>query len=399
MNILFYTPNYLPAVRYGGPVSSVHGLARSLVQQGHPVEVLTSNVDGPELIAAPKDEPVLIDGVRVRYFPTTFPRRIYRMPELRQASVAAISSADIVHINGMFLWPGPQVASVARRLRKPYVVAPRGMLAPELIAKKSWMAKKAWIRAFDGPMLAGAAAIHLTSELERDGLIASGLQLAPTFIAPNGVALPETMPTDAEEAEFWQSVPRGRRVAFLSRLDWKKGADYAINAVQATPEAHLLLAGHDQIGLRARLEKEVHSCGAGNRIRFVGPLAGRQKWAFLAGADILIVPSINENFGNTVIEALGVGTSVICTEGVGAAEVLRLIDPSLVVPRQVQALQMALHTLLHDDEKRKKAADAGAHIVAERYSWNRVASEIATVFAEVASGRPLGGDRFKEYQD
>ena len=47
MRILHVVPSYLPAVRYGGPIFTVHGLCRALAARGHEVQVFTTNVDGP----------------------------------------------------------------------------------------------------------------------------------------------------------------------------------------------------------------------------------------------------------------------------------------------------------------------------------------------------------------
>ena len=47
MRLLHVVPTYLPAVRYGGPIRSVHALCRELAAAGHDVEVFTTSVDGP----------------------------------------------------------------------------------------------------------------------------------------------------------------------------------------------------------------------------------------------------------------------------------------------------------------------------------------------------------------
>jgi glycogen synthase len=46
MRILHVIPTYLPATRYGGPIFTVHALARALIARGHDVEVVTTNVNG-----------------------------------------------------------------------------------------------------------------------------------------------------------------------------------------------------------------------------------------------------------------------------------------------------------------------------------------------------------------
>lgn len=47
MRILHVVPSYLPAMRYGGPIYSVHALCAALARLGHDVNVYTTNVDGP----------------------------------------------------------------------------------------------------------------------------------------------------------------------------------------------------------------------------------------------------------------------------------------------------------------------------------------------------------------
>src|SRR6516164_1585335 len=77
MRILHVVPTYHPAVRYGGPIYSVHSLCRALAADGHRVHVFTTNVDGPGNSDVPLRRPVDLDGVQVHYFPSRWFRRIY----------------------------------------------------------------------------------------------------------------------------------------------------------------------------------------------------------------------------------------------------------------------------------------------------------------------------------
>ena len=380
MKILLFAPNYLPATRYGGPVRSSHGLAKGLVALGHDVHVVTTNVDGPGVIDAPLGKTVDVEGVKVRYYPIEVPRRLYYAPQMGHDVDKEIATYDAVHTNGMFLWPGPRIARAAVRARVPLVISPRGMLVSDLIAGRSTLIKTAWIRLQERWCLARADAIHVTSEAEADGVRQLGLDLAPVHVIGNGVDLPDALPADADIARVWEGVPAGARVAFLARLDWTKGLDLAIEAVRAHPNAVLLIAGHDQIGLRRELEARLTRDDGSKAGRFVGPLDGVDKWALLAGADVLLAPSVRESFGMSVAEALCVGTPVICTPGVGAAEIVWRIDPSLVVERDAAALHERLCSLLGDMELR---ADLSAHardLMGAEYGWHPIASKISALY-------------------
>lgn len=383
MRILFFAPNYLPATRYGGPIASSHGLAKALVRLGHEVHVFTTNVDGPGVLDVPLGDPVTIDGVQVRYFSVSTPKRIYHCPTMARVIDTEIGSFDVVHVNGVYLWPGPRIAKAAERSEVPVVISPRGMLVPELIAGKSAVVKRLWIALKERPHLANAAAIHVTSDEEWEGVCRLGLDLAPVVVLGNGVDPPIELPSSAESDEMWSGIPSGRRVAFLGRLDWTKGIELAIDAVRAIPDAFLLIAGPDQIGLRHSLEPRLLRPDGSVAGRFTGPVEGPRKWALLAGADVLVAPSIKESFGMSVAEALSIGTPVVCTHGVGAAAIVARTDPTAVVERTPVALARALAGLLDDDERRRRAGAEGRRIMASEYTWDAIALGMAEVYKGV----------------
>lgn len=380
MRILIFVPNFLPGTRGGGPVRSVHGLAQSLVDLGHEVHVLTTDRDGPERMDVPLDRPVELNGLQVHYRQIRFPGKFYYSPDLARLADELVPRMDAVHVNGMFLWPGAYVSRAARRSGKRLIISPRGMLMPDLVRGKSRLVKLTWIALQERANLAGAAAIHVTAASETDGLRALGLSLAPIVQLSNGVAVPTALPDAASIKTVWGDVPPGRRVAFLGRLGWNKGIDMAIAAVRAHPEAVIKLAGHDEIGLRGQLEPwlrrpDGRSCGD-----FLGHLEGDAKWALLAGADVVMMPTLQENFGNSLVEAMAVGTPVIATEGVGASHYMRRIDPMLVVPRQQVRLDQALADILGDTARRERIGAAGQELVRSELQWDGIAERMCTVY-------------------
>lgn len=384
MRILIYVPYYLPATRHGGPVQSVHGLARTLVELGNEVTVLTTNLDGSDRLDVPLDQPVTIDGVKVYYFPIRWPRRLYYSPAMLRRARALIPGMDAVHINGVFLWPGPRIARAACSAGVPVVLSPRGMLLPELVAGRSRRIKEAWLALEGRSSIAKAAAIHVTVAAEAEGLRALGLDLAPMRVLPNGVDIPPAPAAD-RVARAWDGVPKGCRVLYLGRLGWNKGIDMAIAATRAQKEAHILIAGHDEFGLRKTLERGLRRadgslCGA-----FLGQVDGPEKWALVEGADVLLVPSVQENFANVVAEAMAVGTPVIATEGVGAAVYLAKVDPGLVIKRDQETLNARLAELLADPARRARIAAAGRKIAAAEFDWSAIAGQMAKIYREAAA--------------
>src|SRR5690348_15867068 len=128
LRLLHVVPTYLPAVRYGGPIQSVHALCRALAAQGHVTDVFTSHVDGPGATDVALERPVDLEGVQVTYFPSRRMRRLYWSPPMRRALFARVGDYDLVHVHAIYLCPTRTAVREARARHVYYIVSPRGML-------------------------------------------------------------------------------------------------------------------------------------------------------------------------------------------------------------------------------------------------------------------------------
>ena len=381
LHLLHIIPSYWPALRYGGPSRSVHGLAKALVAQGHRVRVLTTDIDGPGRLDVPTDRWVELDGVEVRYCPVGVPRRITRAPAMAVVLFECLYEVDLVHLHGGYQWSTWFGSRACRNVGRPYVLSPRGLFVRELIRQKSALAKRLWLALVDRRVLAGAAVIHLTSEVEAAELRALGLDLAPLAIVPNGLDLPDSLPDPAEVEAAWAGIPRGRRLLYLGRINWKKGLDRLLRAMALLPQAVLVAAGNDEEGLRPRLEALAHELGVADRVRFPGPVEGSGKWALLGGADLFVLPSLNENWGIAATEALAAGTPVVTTAGVGAAAFIRERGLGAVTDGTPVALARAIEAwLCRTPEERAAVGERARCAVAEELSWRAVAQRMLDVY-------------------
>ncbi|MEO0650549.1 MAG: glycosyltransferase, partial [Planctomycetota bacterium] len=183
-----------------------------------------------------------------------------------------------------------------------------------------------------------------------------------------------------------------RKLLFLGRLSTKKGLDRLLPALPRLPEdVRLVVAGPDE-GARAGLERTTAALGLEGRVQFVGPVTGLARAALLERAELLLLPSRSENFGNVVLEALAAGTPAVVTPEVGAAEVLRHTGAGRVVAGTPEALAEDLNRVLGDSsllrDLRRRARGA-----AEDYTWPRVAERLEHEFERVldqASDRTAG---------
>jgi glycosyltransferase involved in cell wall biosynthesis len=367
VRILHVVPTYFPARRYGGPIVAVHGLCKALAARGHEVDVFTTNVDGDGTLDVSVAAPVNLDGVRVHYFPSPFPR-LYWSPMMRRA-LAGIGAYDVAHTHAVYLWPGIALARAAQKHGVPYIVSPRGMLVPELIRQKNRVVKTLWLQTLERRALAGAAAIHFTAPLELQEAQRIGLPLPSPAVVPNGIDL-EPRP----------DVPREENtLVFLGRVTWKKGLDRVIEALP--PNVRFLIAGNDEEGLTPRLRELAEKRGVADRVEFLGPVYGAAKNELLARATLFVLLSTSENFGNAVLEAMAMETPVVLSPDVGLADEVVRANAGVIGLESMDAL-------LRDPVRRAELGRNGRALVASRFTWPRVAEAMENVYQCSIRSRP-----------
>ena len=379
MKILHVVPTYLPAVRYGGTIQSVHGLCVALTALGHEVHVFTTNVDGGADSEVPLCQSVDVEGVQVWYFPSRILRRLYWSPKMAKALLQAVPDFDVVHLHSVFLWPTWAAARVAEGCGVPYVVSPRGMLVRDLVRRKSRFLKWAWIKLIERRTFASASAIHVTADKELEELRRFDFDLSVVWMVPNGVDGP-----DIYSLKNTDDFPGIKQFAlFLGRINWKKGLDRLIKAWKDVPDAILLIAGNDEDSYQRDLARLATKTGVAGRIRFLGMVQGESKWRLFRDAELFVLPSYSENFGISVLEAMFMGCPVVVTPEVGLAEAIAESEAGLVVTGDPISLGREIRKLLGDATRRRKMGANGRRLAFTRYSWRRVAGQMADEYETI----------------
>ncbi len=142
------------------------------------------------------------------------------------------------------------------------------------------------------------------------------------------VYLPNFVPDAAAAAG---SIARGERAPLalaLGRLHPNKGFDLLLEALAATREVTLWIAGDGP--LRPRLERVANRLGISGRVRFLGWREDVPR--LLAAADLLVCPSLHEPLGNVVIEAWSAGLPVVATASDGPAGLIQDGESGILVP-------------------------------------------------------------------
>jgi glycosyltransferase involved in cell wall biosynthesis len=192
--------------------------------------------------------------------------------------------------------------------------------------------------------------------------------------------------------------PRGERPRILSvgRLVERKGFEDLIRAMPTVPGAELVIVGGAEHAYADRLRDLTVQCGVADRVTLAGAVPAEDMPRWYRSADVLAATPWYEPFGLTPLEAMASGVPVVATAVGGLTDtVVDGVTGDLVPAREPRALAVALRRLLADDMRRMSYGAAAVDRARHSYSWRRVATQLAAVYAPVA-GRTRAGDSTRE---
>lgn len=345
-----------------GPSYSVPALAAALGRLGHDSAVLAvgRRLSEPGIEIFSQDMAVV-----------PMANRLTLSRALTRAVDAAAARGAVLHGHGLWLAPNIVPARAARWHGVPLVVAPRGMLGAEALAFSATRKKLVW-RLAQRRALEAVTCFHATSEAEREDIRRAGLS-APVAVIPNGMHIPECEP--ARDA---------RTILHLGRLHPKKGIDRLVAAwarvADRYPDWRLRIVGPSEIGCREALERQVQDLGV-PRVDFDDPLYGYAKWEAYRNAGLFVLPTLNENFGMVVAEALACGVPAISTKG-APWQGLEAQRCGWWVDHGPEPMITALEAALAlPDAERAAMGARGRAWMARDFGWDGIATQMAQVYA------------------
>jgi glycosyltransferase involved in cell wall biosynthesis len=377
----------------GGPIEGVRQLGTCLVSTGeHQVEVAT--VDDPK---APflADFPLSVHPLGPWHTWYGYAPRL--VPWLR----ANVSQFDVVVVNGIWRYPSFAVWRALHGAATPYVVFTHGMLSPWFKREYPLKHLKKWLYWpwADYRVLRDAAAVLFTCEEER--LLARqsfSLYSAREVVVAYGTSSAPSR-DEAEVRSFFVQYPplQGKRLAlFLGRLHPVKGCDLAIKAfarvLAPNPQWHLVIAGRDQVGLRSSLLSLAAKLGVTDRITWTGMIGGAEKRGVLSAAEILVLPSHQENFGIVVAEAMSYGVPPLISNKVNIWREIRDDGAGLVAEDNVEGATQLLRSWVGMSEENKALMRHRAKACfEERFAIHKAATTLVRTLGSVACARSAEG--------
>lgn len=229
-----------------------------------------------------------------------------------------------------------------------------------------------------------ADGVHVLGEFLRQRARERGCPLEPTLIPP-AVPLPPAAPL-ANAAPSAIETARPIHLVSVGRADWKKGGEYALQAV-----AELVARGFELkytvVGdgdFFEALAFARHQLGLEQVVELPGALPPAEVARTLATADIFLHLAVSEAFGNAVLEAQAAGLPVVCSDAGGLRENVVDGETGLVVPRRdPAAAAAALATLIADPALRQRLGAAGRRRVAEFFTLERQTAAFVALYRQM----------------
>jgi poly(glycerol-phosphate) alpha-glucosyltransferase len=359
--------------------------------------------------------------VKAECFPSAGPKQFGFSSALRDAVLGG--RQDIVHLQALWLYTSIVADAWRRKVRRPLVVTPNGMLEPWALRNSRWRKRLAGL-IYERRMLRGAAVLHANTAKELQDFRRFGLT-NPVAVIPNGVTMPE------RTARLDESP---RRFVFLGRLHPKKGVRELINAWSQLAAAErgnwrLTIAGWDDGGHEAELRKQaaeldlisdgvagVESAspqlgrdaaggGAdadpshpltgsrpsrefGGGIEFVGPQFGADKEELLASASAFVLPSFSEGLPMAVLEAWSYGLPVVMTEHCNLPEGFAAGAAIRVAPDAASIVTGLRQLLAMETTELRTMGARGRTLVEREFTWTKIAEQMADVYRWALGGGP-----------
>jgi len=366
-------------IRSGGSHRACAELCETLASLGHDVSLYH--------VQNTREECFSPRGVDVRAFPSSVFRRYAYSPALRRCLEEEIPKTDVVHLHASWRYPSLPAARIARQHGVPYVVQPHGNFHPWKLSHKGW---RKWIygQLIEKRILRGAAFIHVESQEDAQDVQAyvPGVR---TVLSPCGAfadAFDDRGPPDYL-ADRWPVLAGKTCILYLARIDVNKGVDRLVDAFGRVAAKHrhaaLLVIGPDYAGLTPHLQARCASLGIADRVVWGGMVSENERIWILNQSDFYVLPSLSENFGISVLEAMFCAKPVITTTATPWAE-LETARAGLVVPPEVEPLRGALQTLLEQTPEQRAQMGSNARALAlQKYEWKAVASQLIDAYEHV----------------
>jgi len=219
---------------------------------------------------------------------------------------------ETIYLNGMFSLFGAIVPLLSHRMLSDttrVVIAPRGMLKESALSMKRWK-KAPWLTFLRISGIAGRVVFHATSEQEAAEVRGLFGTSATIRVVPNIPCLPVEKMNDS------QKVPGKLRLSFAGRVHPVKNLLYLLRLLKTvTCECWLNVIGPiEDVAYYQACQEEIAGLPRNVTVKFSGAVTNEDALWLVANSDLMVLPTVGENFGHAIFEALSLGIPVLVSD-------------------------------------------------------------------------------------
>jgi glycosyltransferase involved in cell wall biosynthesis len=227
-----------------------------------------------------------------------------------------------------------------------------------------------------------AHVIAVTDEVKKDLIDVYGLDDERITVIPPPIDTEEFASAKRGSLRAKLGLTTSPVAVFVGHDFRRKGLADAIEAIAAVSSLHLIVVGN---GRRDSFKKQAAKLKVNDRVHFIGATS-RPELAF-ADADVLLLPTHEDVWGNTLIEGLAAGLPVVTTTRAGAARIVEEADAGVVVPpASPRDLREGLKLVLKTQTRRGDVADR-ARRTAAAFGVDVHAGRVLNVYEQILRER------------
>jgi glycosyltransferase involved in cell wall biosynthesis len=356
----------------------VGGSEEYLVRQLAGLAELTGSADriSPTLLAQPSfrhAHPGLVAELPTATLPIELSQRPVRVAAEHTWLAAKTRAADVVHHAG---------GTAPRIGRRPVLLTVHDLQFlsfPEYLTRT----KLHYLRTVVPRSVRRAALVATPSEYVRATVVeAYGVPSEQVTVVPHGVPA-RSSAVDVDEAQLRDryALGHGPIVVYPAITHPHKNHRLLLDVLSThwtDPDLRLVLLGGRGLA-DVEVERAIDSLGLRQRVVRPGRVPDGDRDGLVSIADALVFPSRYEGFGAPLVEAMALGTPVICSDHPAVREVVG--DAAIVLPDDVDAWAGAL------DRVRRERRDlvAAGRRRSERYTTAVSATALVAAYERVAS--------------
>lgn len=317
LTVLTFASFYLPGFRAGGPIRSISSLVDAL---GDDIEfrIVTADRDLGDQHPYPglqADSWVPVGKALVRYLPPR-QRNIFTYARLMHDT-----PHDCLYFNSFFDPRFTVQPLLARRFRlaptSPVIIAPRGEFSEAALNLKAFK-KAVFLKASRLMRLHTGITWHASSVYERDDVLRVFKHAYPNVQTASDIRLAPPLSTNLNGfgASSRRHAAGPLKLVFLSRISPMKNLLFALQALALVRQDVVfdIYGPQEDMAYWEKCNVAIGNLPSNIKVTVHGAVAAEDVVTKLASYNVLLLPTLGENFGHIIAEALQAGLRLIISD-------------------------------------------------------------------------------------